>query len=1540
MMPRPTSEVTVRRQTGIARRKQAKAARIRGRLRRFKRPKRLTAKQKASVRQRKSSGFFKKIARLRSSLDLPATITGSISHRSDFIDLVLEVASGFKEEPQSAREFATRFIEKDPAFSNTDTGLAAILFEAYLFEKGEDVVEQFVETQLEGSDTTFLAIFEGKLKDDVLQKLATNVSDICTLETLVLAGDTNHADGEVSDMTILEGTPKRQRKTKANTEPKPAPTEGLLPQNAVDYEAVIAEGGISDNAFMYLYPHMWEAARKGRNNGDILSAKDARGATWYCNEGVWLPTLDPVEEKVVDTKVKGKKAPPEDIQEGVTATFADTTRANRFAREIRVHARRIRPKGTEVYYEAKEADHTEEKTHAESIDELCRKHNGKKKSKTQIKEQEDTTSIVAGPFCGDGIARTIHNGHCEVVGFPGPLQDGPLYLESETGFQSKFLAWTVRKEGTDDGKVLVHVGSQVYRLPASLSEVKGLLDRMEEFYEDLPDEFDSMIEAFLQEYCEAEGALLCHEDVVSTGLHPALKEWTSHEFIANRDKRIAVGCRMRRLAMGEDLDTVSTLREVAGAMTPAYTAHFPVGSYKEADKFQRLLRMTTTIEVTRVANMDSKAGHVTVGFKLPKKSWKKRLLVLSNSLKEGDSIMGPGARESVEESALGSLKIMAKDNKGTLKVSGKTVTITLPTGAAGTTFTRTLSMEYPGIKKDSFKVSDGGKTLVLDLKDAALRKGPGESRNTRGPEEYAVLDEDKNVLIRGTLEACKAWLRSSERGGRTGLTIFGSADSTLAEGLRSIGATDENTCTVEIRPTQVMREGDEVTRNFLFIDDRDAGEINETLTSTMIAGLRAAGFDGFKIGEKATTKTVKCPECDSKVLAATGYCVRCKKKTIKGESVDEVKKEPTDDNISNYIRDTLSGTDRKTTPDLLFGVAKRAFKGLTKQQFTATWKSLVKDGMLKRVGASYIWESIVEAAKHGLTLEKTRMSGEYRAFTVLKGQSLVGFLMQTSKNTATEEHPWKAFRAGQRGKVGEKIGFYYKRDGGQEAALRAIAKTALESIEVVIACEACGCEWQVLLDEAATMLSCPQCGCPGERRLDEAASYYVVAGALSRDELQKKLGVTLVGYAKGAVGKAGARLIQTSEPIEAAASKAGVKVKKISKKKFLELAESVDIEEAQLTRGDYEYMTLKMAPMAGKEFGGKIILVRRKGPSLAAPREVWTGTKWVGGKQKELEQKGKKYTAPRRAAADMKRVAESADTTVDLSEREWWIETPDSVHAKALLKRIKPHIKSGYVPEPRGASTVLSLQFVPKDDEALKQIKAIAKKGKYRVVQESIDEGKTLTARAAKKGLRIVSKDNPEWGVWVMRREAKGVAGSWEIDKASGRGSKVLNAGEFKAWQLAESIDEQMTTVVAGVGKVKEPTHMKALARKAGKSGKVALELWGKAQLAANKQYPELKAAKGEGGEKERRYYKVVTAIFKNMLGLGKEESEQTDPIIAEVLCHSCQSTTSILLYTHSVGACGECGSIHVTPTGESHYATEEEIKDIGTVADLDEAPA
>lgn len=63
-----------------------------------------------------------------------------------------------------------------------------------------------------------------------------------------------------------------------------------------------------------------------------------------------------------------------------------------------------------------------------------------------------------------------------------------------------------------------------------------------------------------------------------------------------------------------------------------------------------------------------------------------------------------------------------------------------------------------------------------------------------------------------------------------------------------------------------------------------------------------------------------------------------------------------DSKIENYIRDSLSGTKRKTTAELMFNGMKKALKGVTKSQFMKVWKDLVDDGYLIQHGTSFSWE--------------------------------------------------------------------------------------------------------------------------------------------------------------------------------------------------------------------------------------------------------------------------------------------------------------------------------------------------------------------------------------------------------------------------------------------------------------------------------------------------------------------------------------------------------------------------------------------------------
>jgi hypothetical protein len=118
MPAKPTNEVTVRRQTGS---KRKQAARARKKLSRRKHGRkyvkagfRRSTKAKAATRRLKATGFYKKIAALRNSLDLPATVTGSIKHHPDYIRTVLAEASNkqkAREAQWDPRDFAAYFLK-------------------------------------------------------------------------------------------------------------------------------------------------------------------------------------------------------------------------------------------------------------------------------------------------------------------------------------------------------------------------------------------------------------------------------------------------------------------------------------------------------------------------------------------------------------------------------------------------------------------------------------------------------------------------------------------------------------------------------------------------------------------------------------------------------------------------------------------------------------------------------------------------------------------------------------------------------------------------------------------------------------------------------------------------------------------------------------------------------------------------------------------------------------------------------------------------------------------------------------------------------------------------------------------------------------------------------------------------------------------------------------------------------------------------------------------------------------------------------------
>ena len=171
-------------------------------------------------------GLAKKVARFHEDVTLAATTRETVlRHNPKFISLVLEAASKI-EDQADARAFAEYWLKRDPTYSLTKAGAAAVMFEAVLGEKAEELYMTLVETVVEPDEETFLAIFDGPITDEQLEELAKECEECCTPSILVRKGDISPDGDMTSDVTILECEPKKlgkddMEKAQAMTEPKP-----------------------------------------------------------------------------------------------------------------------------------------------------------------------------------------------------------------------------------------------------------------------------------------------------------------------------------------------------------------------------------------------------------------------------------------------------------------------------------------------------------------------------------------------------------------------------------------------------------------------------------------------------------------------------------------------------------------------------------------------------------------------------------------------------------------------------------------------------------------------------------------------------------------------------------------------------------------------------------------------------------------------------------------------------------------------------------------------------------------------------------------------------------------------------------------------------------------------------------------------------------------------------------------------------------------------------------------------------------------------
>ena len=278
-------------------------------------------------RAMKRGNLAGRIAALAASCETPATLADGtlLKHPPAYIAAVVETAAyvaaeGGTLDATGPREFAKHFLDRDPQETNSPTGLAAVLFEAYLIQNEETLYGQFLETFLEPGDKTFLAVFEGPISRDQLVRLTESVKGFLDTTVLVRYGD--HSVHEVSDLTILECQPLPEGLKAMGQTPKPAagdglaqppaihkgdmhqrsepgrapvgPFEALRPTTFADYQKIAAEGGTRADIFegMFGTPEVRRYGVSGREPQGLVCT-DTNGVSWVSSDQgrTWLPEL-------------------------------------------------------------------------------------------------------------------------------------------------------------------------------------------------------------------------------------------------------------------------------------------------------------------------------------------------------------------------------------------------------------------------------------------------------------------------------------------------------------------------------------------------------------------------------------------------------------------------------------------------------------------------------------------------------------------------------------------------------------------------------------------------------------------------------------------------------------------------------------------------------------------------------------------------------------------------------------------------------------------------------------------------------------------------------------------------------------------------------------------------------------------------------------------------------------------------------------------------------------------------------------------------
>lgn len=240
-------------------------------------------------------------SRIPAALALPENVSGDVlKHNPSYIAAVTEAASDISN-TETARQFIAYFTQRSPLYSTTRAGGCAAVLEATMLEKFPALSVSFIETQVDPTETNFYAVFIGKLNESEFPELVKTMGGICALKVKVSADDV--ADGEKSDLTIVEGIPVEPAKEVPTAT---GDVQDYAPKTQEDYLRVVQDGGVSEVVFTQMVGADGGAyANAGPTHEDGLrSYRDQHGIIWWGDGQLWKPNTDSVNEAFAPVEQK------------------------------------------------------------------------------------------------------------------------------------------------------------------------------------------------------------------------------------------------------------------------------------------------------------------------------------------------------------------------------------------------------------------------------------------------------------------------------------------------------------------------------------------------------------------------------------------------------------------------------------------------------------------------------------------------------------------------------------------------------------------------------------------------------------------------------------------------------------------------------------------------------------------------------------------------------------------------------------------------------------------------------------------------------------------------------------------------------------------------------------------------------------------------------------------------------------------------------------------------------------------------------------